>query len=292
MTQEATGQHLNPSVEQVDIYGQDHSPWVQAVLLGLHEKKIACRLTTAPPLPVLWKWGVLMPAARLDGGPWQIESTSLLRAIGFDAPTSEEMEAIRKAWLGVTWRARHPGRFFAIASQIRDPHPSAMRRMARHFVRGFVAAYFFLLLRFVTAAGFQPDPDDFTDQFLYWERRLAGSKCAFLGGRRPNACDLLLFGMVQCQCSMPTPPVRALQNDPRLASTRAWIGAMQMYFADYSHCYSSAHFAPHGRSPRPASPFESAAFWAGLGTTIVLAPVTVPIIMLMALRVHSRHFIV
>lgn len=283
-----TGQHLKPSVQQVELYGQDHSPWVQAVLLGLHEKKIAYQLTTAPPLPVMFKWGVLMPAARLDGAPWQVESTGLLQAIGFDAVTPEELAAVRKAWLGVTWRARHPRRYFATVSRIRDPHPSATRRLARQFVRGFVAVYFFSLLRFVTAAGVQPHPDDFADQFLYWERRFADFGGPFLGGRQPNSCDLLLFGMVQCHCSIPSAPMFALQKDPRLGFMRAWISAMHMHFEEYPHCFSGAHFEPHLRAPQPAVPRERAAFWAGLALTVLLSPITVPIIALLALRVRRR----
>lgn len=275
-------------MKQVELYGQDHSPWVQAVLLGLHEKKIPYELTTTPPLPVIFKWGVLMPAARLDGAPWRVESAELLQGIGFDAPTPEEMAAIRKAWLGVVWRVRHPRRFFVAASRIRDPHPSAMRRLVRQFVRGFVVVYFFLLLRFVRAAGIEPDPDDFADQFFYWERRLAEAGSPFLGGREPNACDLLLFGMVQCHCSIPSPPVAVLQRDPRLVLTRAWIGAMQEHFRGYSHCYSGAFFEPHLRAPQTAGPFERASFFAGIGLTIVLSALTVPLIVLLALRVRRR----
>lgn len=279
---------MKPSLKQVELYGQDHSPWVQAVLLGLHEKRIAYTLTTAPPLSAIFKWGVLMPAARLDGGPWRIESTELLQAMGFDAPSPEEIAAIRKAWLGVTWRTRHPRRFFAAASRIRDPHPSAPRRLVRQSLRGFVVVYFFLLLRFVRAAGLQPDPDDFADQFLYWERRLEDGGSAFLGGRQPNASDLLLFGMVQCHCSISSPPVPVLQNDPRLSLTRAWIGAMHGHFAGYPLCYSGAFFEPRLPAPQPAGPRERAAFLAGVGLTILLSPVTVPIMVLLALRVQRR----
>ena len=276
------------SPKRVELYGQDHSPWVQAVLLGLHERKIAFELTTAPPLPVFFKWGVLMPAARLDGAPWRIESNGLLGAIGFDPATPEEMAAVRKTWLGVVSRVRRPRRFFAAASRIRDPHSSAIRRLARQFARGFVVVYFFLLLRFVSAARIQPEPDDFADQFLYWERRLADAGSAFLGGPQPNTCDLFLFGMVQCHCSLPSLPVRVLQNDPRLALTRAWIGSMHVHFAGYPHCYSGAYFEPHLPEPEPAGRSERAAFRAGVGLTILLAPVTVPIIALLALRVRRR----
>jgi glutathione S-transferase len=279
---------LKPSLKQVELYGQDHSPWVQAVLLGLHEKRIAYTLTTAPPLPVFLKWGVLMPAARFDSGPWRIQSKDLLHAIGFELPAPEESAAIHRAWLGVVWRARDPRRFFGAASRIPDPHALPIRRIARQLVRGFAVVYFFLLLRFVRFAGLQPDPDDFADQFLYWERRLADGESTFLGGRQPNACDLLLFGMVQCHCSIPSPPVRVLQHDPRLRSMRAWIGAMHVHFAGYPHCYSGAFFEPQLRAPPPAERRERAAFWTGVGLTILLSPITVPIMAFLALRVGRR----
>lgn len=61
--------------EHVWVFGGDHSPWVQSVLLGLHEKKIAHTVTTVPPLSVFAKSGILMPAAQSDAGPWQLERT-------------------------------------------------------------------------------------------------------------------------------------------------------------------------------------------------------------------------
>lgn len=271
---------------QVEVYGQDHSPWVQAVLLGLHERRIHYWLTTAPPLPLFLKSGVLMPAVRFDAGAWELESADLLESIGFEAPTPEEKAAIAKAWTGVTVRARHPRRFFVTASRIRDPAGSAIRRLARQFARAFSVVYFFLLLRFVRAIGVRPDPDDFAEQFLYWERRLKDAGGAFLGGSRPNSCDLYLFAMVQCHCSIPTPPLRALQDDPRLERTRAWVGAMQAHFAAYPHCYSGEYFRPNLRPPQLAAPNERAAFWAGTFLTIILWPVTLPIIVLLALRVR------
>ena len=43
------------------IYGHNHSPWVQAVLLGLHEKKIKYTLYQTPPFEIFKIWGVYMP---------------------------------------------------------------------------------------------------------------------------------------------------------------------------------------------------------------------------------------
>lgn len=274
---------------RVEVYGQDHSPWVQALLLGLYERGIQYELTTAPPLPLFLKSGVLMPAARFDGGAWKLESAVLLEAIGFDRPTAEESLAIEEAWTGVTWRALHPRRFFVAASRIRDPSVSAMRRLARQFSRGFAVVYFFLLLRFVQAIGVRPDPDDFVDQFLYWENRLKDACGEFLGGGLPNSCDLYLFGMVQCHCSIPTPPLAALQNDPRLDRTRAWVGAMHAHFAGYEHCYSGEYFSPAIPPPQSAGVSERAAFWAGTWLTVIFWPVTMPIVALLGLRVRRQQ---
>ncbi len=94
--------------------------------------------------------------------------------------------------------------------------------------------------------------------------------------------------MVQCHCSIPTPPVPVLQDDPRLGRVRAWIGAMQVHFIGYPHCYSGTHFDSPIRPPQPAVPRERAAFWAGLGATVLLSPITLPIIALLAWRVRRR----
>ena len=63
------------------IYGHNHSPWVQAVLLGLHEKKIKYTLYQTPPFEILKIWGVYMPAAALDGNSWEVESSKILKKL-------------------------------------------------------------------------------------------------------------------------------------------------------------------------------------------------------------------
>ena len=63
------------------IYGHNHSPWVQAVLLGLHDKKIKYTLYQTPPFEIFKIWGVYMPAAALDGNSWEVESSKILKKI-------------------------------------------------------------------------------------------------------------------------------------------------------------------------------------------------------------------
>lgn len=51
------------------LYGNDHSPWVQAVLLGLHEKGIAHTLVMLPPLSV-FQLPIPRPHSKSPSGAW------------------------------------------------------------------------------------------------------------------------------------------------------------------------------------------------------------------------------
>ena len=269
----------------LDVYGLDHSPWVQTVLLGLYEKGVSHTLTTVPPLSVFGRWGVMMPAARVDGGPWQLESAEILRRVGYDPVSAEDMAAIYGAWQGVTHRADRASRFWHAFSLVRDPHPSLPLRLRNHFLRSFAVLYFFLLIRFMVLARAQPDPDNFADQFLYWEQKLERSAGAYLGGNEPGILDMLLFGIIQCHCSNPVPPIATLQTDAKLTRMRSWIGAMQERFAGYDHLYSVAYFEPRSAAPRATTRLEQSAFWFGSVLTVALFPITVPLIAFFAIRV-------
>lgn len=273
----------------VDIYGGDHSPWVQAVLLGLHDEGVAHTFTTAPPFTVFRKSGVKMPVASMDGRPWQLESADILQQLGFERISREDLRAIHGAWRGVLHRADQPLRFFRAWSLGRDDSLSPVRRLRNHFLRSFVTLYFYLVIRFAVLTGRQTDPDDFGDQFLYWERSLCESPDAFLGGEEPDMSDLMLFGVVQCHCSITVPPIQAMQTDPRLSSLREWIAAMHERFADYSHLYSGTYFEPHMPVPPQATPIEQIAFWLGAVVMVVLFPITVPLVAFLASRVRRSR---
>ena len=268
----------------VDVYGQDHSPWVQAVLLGLYEKGVSHTLTTVPPGSVFRKSGIMMPAASLDGGPWQLESAEILRQVGYGPVSREDLRAIYGAWQGVTHRADRALRFAHAFSLGRDPHPSLWPRLRNHFLRSFAVLYFYLLLRFMVLTGIQRDPESFADQFLYWEQKLEEGAAAYLGGDEPDILDMMLFGIIQCHCSIPVPPIAALQNDPGLTRLRAWIGRMQERLAGYGHLYSGVYFEPHSPAPEPTTPLEQAAFWLGSLFMLVCLPITLPLILFFAMR--------
>ena len=57
-------------ITKIKLYGNDHSPWVQAIMLGLHEKGVEYTRSTFPPLEVFKKFLMVTPAASIDDGPW------------------------------------------------------------------------------------------------------------------------------------------------------------------------------------------------------------------------------
>ena len=50
---------------QNKVYGVDHSPWVQAVLIGLHLRGVDYDLTPLPSFPLLTNTGIRMPAMQI-----------------------------------------------------------------------------------------------------------------------------------------------------------------------------------------------------------------------------------
>ena len=276
---------------QLEIYGQDHSPWVQAVLLGLHEKGIPYTLRTVPPRRLFLKSGILMPAARFDSENWQLDSDAILERVGFAAVSAEDKLALYSAWNGVAHRVDSGPRFWGAWSLVRDPNPSLLPRLGNHFLRTFAVLYFYLLISTMIRIGNRSDPENFTDQFLDWEERLeANAKTQsgpYLGGSQPGILDMMLFGIIQCHCSIRVPPVLALQEDLRLARLRSWIATMQERFADYEHLYSGVFFEPRSPAPAQSTALERASFWIGSAFMLLAFPISVPLIVFFARRIHA-----
>ena len=71
----------------VSLYGFDHSPWVRSVLVALHEAKIPYDLTTLPPPKLFLSSGIMMPAAKLNGSEWRLDSEKIIHELGYEAIT-------------------------------------------------------------------------------------------------------------------------------------------------------------------------------------------------------------
>jgi glutathione S-transferase len=277
----------------IEVYGADHSPWVQAVLLGLHEKNLPHTLRTAPPFELFRKTGILMPAARFDASPWQLDSYDILYQVGYEKVSDEDLSEIYHSWSGVENRVDGGLRFWREFSFLRDPHPSLLPRLLNHFLRSFATFYFFLLINLMKRIANLPGPERSGEQFHYWEQKLAASEGEFLSGKEPDILDMLLFGIIQCHCSIPVPPIRILQEEPSLPGMRAWLGNMQERFADYPHLYSGVYFEPQSPAPRRSSALDQAAFWTGAVVMILGFPITIPLVLFLVFRVQklpSRRF--
>jgi glutathione S-transferase len=264
------------------VYGQTHSPWVQAALLGAYEKNVDHQLVTATPLPVLFRWGVTMPAAQFPGEDWMRESGDILERMGFQPVDHGQRVKIQMAWQGVLHRPDSAWRFFREFSLAGDSSDSLFRRSWQNFFRSFSSFYFYLLIRTMVLIVKPPEPDQFGDQFIYWEERL--SSAPYLGGDQPNSEDILLFGIMQCHCSVPVPPTDAIVNDQRLEKLRAWITRMQKRFANYPYHYTANYFGDRQQLATKASRWDQFCFWMGLTTWIVTFPISIPAVILCRTR--------
>ena len=270
---------------KVEVYGNYHSPWVQAVLLGCHEKGFEYSLHSLPPRSVFKKWGVLMPAVSIDDGPWEIESSRILRNFGFDPISDIDLTAVRGAWRGVLHRPDNPLRFFAGFSRTADLSASYEKQCVCNFFRSFIAFYMFILINLVKLNPKMRDPEDFGDQYLYWEGMLGSSDGAFIDGDHPGIRDIMLFGVVQCHSSIPVPPLEPLQNDRRLDRMRMWIAVMHEHFKEYPFLYSGQFFEPNLKQPASADFPQRGAFFLGLLSMFLAFPLTIPLVFILMRKV-------
>ncbi len=277
-----------PAPNHVQVCGNDHSPWVQAVLLGLREKGIRHTLVTVPPPSVIANSGVVMPVAQIDDGPWLLDSERILVALGFSKVEAAERRAMQSVFLSDAMR-RTEGRweFWRRFSFSRDGHPSAVRRMWNHFWRTFPVFYFFLLITFGSRGRSRPTEEQLVEEFRFFQDRLAGD-AAFLGGAAPDTVDLQLFGQIQMFASIPGPSLRVLREHPELARLRGWIGAMQERFRDHPRLYSAPWFEPRLPEIEPARALERCFYWAGAVAMWIALPISLLAVVYYATRVRKK----
>ena len=281
---------VQDNVEQVSVYGVLHSPWVQAVLLGLHDKRISHSIQPIPSLSSLVSSGLMMPAAQIDKGSWKLDSEEILKLLGYEGIDKVDKVAIFRTWNGVLHRVDNPIAFFHGFSLNKYDHPSFLVRVLHCFLRPFITYYFFTLISFLVFTGRRRDPDSFADQFLPWERRLSETGNPYFGGITPNAVDLQLFGIVQCHCSIPYAPlIETIQSDPALPQYRKWITHMQEHFADYKHLYSGQHFGTEAPAAKRSGLVERVIYWFGALFMLLLLPITLLSICALALLPNRNY---
>ena len=271
----------------VKVYGFSHSPWVQAVLLALHDKEIDYDLYARPPYEVFKKWGVYMPAVSLNDEPWEIESTHILTKLGYKSIFADELKAANNSWQGVLHRTDNPFRFFLNFARGGQISGSLINNTVTNFLLSFVAFYMFMLINFGKWTINQKEPDNFGNQFLYWENILHASKCPFIDGEKPGTRDFILFGVVQCHSSIPVPALDALLIDERLNNLRTWIVTMQKRFQEYPYLYSVKYFGSNASQPKNAGIFQMGIFFIGLFIIFLLLPISIAAVLKLMSRVED-----
>mgnify|MGYP001468816602 CR=1 FL=1 len=273
----------------IKVYGFTHSPWVQAVLLALHDQRIEYDLLIRPPYKVFKKWGVYMPAISIDDGPWEIESTEILVKLGYKPILVEEINAANSAWQGVLHRTENPFNFFLAFSRGGQVSKSFINNVVNNFLLSFVAFYMFILINLGKARLKQKEPKNFGDQFLYWENLIDSSDGPFIDGNKPGSKDMVMFGMVQCHSSIPVPALDALMNDQRLNNLRQWIDNMQDYFREYPYLYSAKFFKSDIPEANSANLFQIMSFFCGLIVMVLAFPITIPLVLILMSRVEKNR---
>ena len=273
----------------VKVYGFTHSPWVQAVLLALHDQGIEYDLFLRPPFKVFRKWGVYMPAISINDGPWEIESTEILIKLGYEPISIQEITAANSAWQGVLHRTDNPFTFFLSFSRGGQVSKSFMSNTTSNFLLSFVAFYMFTLINIGKLTLKQKEPNNFGDQFMYWENLINSSDGPFIEGNKPGSKDMIMFGMVQCHASIPVPALDALLNDKRLKNVRIWISKMQDNFSEYPFLYSAKFFQSSAPEADSANFFQIVVFFLGLLIMVLAFPITIPLVLILMGRVEQSR---
>ena len=273
----------------VKVYGFTHSPWVQAVLLALCDKELEYELYVRPPYEVFKKWGVYMPAVSLDDGPWEIESTEILTKLGYKPILDDELKAANNAWQGVLHRTDNPFRFFLHFARGGQISRSLVNNTISNFLLSFVAFYMFMLINIGKWRLKQKEPENFGDQFMYWENVLDSSEGPFMDGMKPGSKDLVMFGIIQCHASIPVPALNSLLNDQRLINLRKWVSTMQNYFKEYPHLYTAKFFKSDNPEANSANLFQLVSFFFGLIVIVLAFPITIPLVLILMSRVEKNR---
>ena len=273
----------------VKVYGFTHSPWVQAVLLALYDKELEYDLHIRPPYDVFKKWGVYMPAVSLDDGPWEIESTQILTKLGYKPILADELKAANNAWQGVLHRTDNPFKFFLHFARGGQISRSFASDTVSNFLLSFVAFYMFMLINIGKWTLKQKEPENFGDQFMYWENALDSSEGPFIDGMKPGSKDLVMFGIIQCHASIPVPALNSLINDQRLPNLRKWVNTMQNYFKEYPYLYTAKFFKSDNQEANSANLFQIVSFFSGLIVMILAFPITIPLVLILMNRVEKNR---
>ena len=135
----------------------------------------------------------------------------------------------------------------------------------------------------------QKEPENFGDQFIYWENMLKSSQGPFIEGEKPGVRDFVIFGIVQCHSSIPVPALEAILNDKRLQSFRSWIYEMQKRYKDLTYLYSTKYFEYEETKIISTGLKQKIFFFFGLILLFLLFPLSAVVALLLMAKIEKKR---
>ena len=273
----------------VTLYGVDHSPWTQAVVLAHASNGEAARLRPYPSWKHFAKSGLVMPAQWEADGTLTTDSLRILQRL---LPVQTKEDQVRqeadftaletlflayalersgprrrwafwKGWAGMTDRPLSP---FSIAC------------------RALLCWYFFLLISMGRVMlrrrlAQRSREERLGHRLSRWSARL--ERDPYLGGGEPDASDFGLLGHIECMSSGLTDWAMAVVREhPALMD---WIQRMHARVRTHSVVYSRRLFSEEGRPKMPSAGCR-AWFYLWMVLWIPALPLSLPILAYAFLR--------
>ena len=89
----------------IKISGNDHSPWVESVLLAVHKKRVPHSELVLPPPGLFFNSGILMPAVKIDSHPWQYNSEQIAVELSISEVSDADRAALQRTFRTALERA-------------------------------------------------------------------------------------------------------------------------------------------------------------------------------------------
>ena len=250
----------------IRLFGTDHSPWTQAVVLSAVAHGIKVRLQPYPPsVWSFWQRGLVMPACGWSNGESTSDSLAIMvRLLGTgkrapDVDLQQDQAALEKLFFCYVLDRAGPGRWWAFV-QLWSRKMDSPHTVLSVTIRALLAWYFVMMLGLgrlqMRLAGVSTRaPERLKRRLGAWESRLKDAP--FLGGEHPNPTDFGLLGQLECMASGPTDWTLEIVAEHPLLMT--WLERMHVLVEEHGTVHSRRFF-DSTFVPVRATDFESSWF--------------------------------
>ena len=286
--------------QSVKLYGVDHSPWVQGVLLALNYHGISVSLTSRPlSLTWYWRYGLVFPALQLADGSRYIDSFKIYELIdsngfrlGTDQFTSQERQsaqvelellfsiyALGRCMPGKRWR------FIKAWSTMNERPPTIQGSI----YRAFLSLYFWSLIQIGIYAARKRFKTPYHLKKIealiaVWDQRLKDR--TWLTGDEIGFLDFALWGHLQCMTSGLTDELLSIiKKQDHLMS---WIDRLHKLDIDEVSPHTSRLLTDDNPEFSQKIGRLNLIFWMTWGIALCLLPLTV-LCLVISLLIRSRN---